>query len=538
MEQKSLWENDLRINEDFKQSAKPNGAVLGFEKQLWEAAEKLRGHMDAAEYKNVVLGLIFLKYISDQFQYKYDKLTEENALERIDPEDRHYYKDANIFWVPKEARWNYLCLYLQDKNIGQHLDYAMEAIELLNPQLKDVLPKDYSKLSLHPQQLSGVVKLISRIGFTEQKRESKDILGRAYEYFLSQFASAEGKKGGQFYTPQCVVSLLVEMLAPSYKGTVYDPCCGSGGMFVQSERFVEHHGGRAGDIIIYGQESNPKTWKLARMNLALRGLKGNLGSHWADTFHNDLHSDLEADYIIANPPFNMKEWGGERLRSDKRWLFGIPPIGNANFAWVQHFIHHLSKSGTAGFVLANGSMSSNTSNEGEIRKTLIENDLVECIVSLPGHLFYSTQISVCLWFVTRNKKNGTGFDGKLLRNRSGETLFIDVRTFGTMVDRVHRELTDEEIRKIANTYHAWRGDNNKASYKNIPGFCKSATIASIRSHKYALVPGRYVGFDKTAQSKWHISELINEVNEIEHKLKSISTSSKRAIAIVKELLNG
>lgn len=319
---------------------------------------------------------------------------------------------------------------------------------------------------------------------------SKDILGRVYEYFLSQFASAEGKKGGQFYTPQCVVQLLVEMLAP-YKGRVYDPCCGSGGMFVQSEKFIEAHGGRIGDISVYGQESNPTTWKLAKMNLAIRGIDGNLGEHHADTFHNDLHPDLKADYILANPPFNSKDWGQEQLKSDPRWKYGMPPKGNANFAWVQHFIHHLSPTGQAGFVLANGSMSSQQSGEGEIRKAIVEADLVDCIVALPGQLFYSTQIPACLWFLSRDKKNNR------FRDRRGQILFIDARNMGTLIDRVHRELTDEDIQKIASTYHAWRGDESEEDqYEDIPGFCKSADFDEIAKHGFILTPGRYVGAEE------------------------------------------
>ena len=332
-----------------------------------------------------------------------------------------------------------------------------------------------------------MIDLIGTIGLGDAENRSKDILGRVYEYFLAQFASAEGKKGGQFYTPRCVVQVLVEMLAP-YKGRVYDPCCGSGGMFVQSEKFIKEHGGRIGDISIYGQESNPTTWKLAKMNLAIRSIDANLGSDNADSFHHDLHPDLKADYILANPPFNSKDWGGERLREDKRWRYGIPPTGNANFAWVQHFIHHLAPTGLAGFVLANGSMSSNQSGEGEIRKSIVEADLVDCMVALPGQLFYSTQIPVCLWFIARDKRNGR------FRDRRGETLFINARKLGTMIDRVHRELKVDDVLKIAQTYHSWRGDKiPNQKYEDVIGFCKAATIDDIRSHNYILTPGRYVG---------------------------------------------
>ena len=460
-----------------------SAANLGFETKLWQAADALRNNMDAAEYKHVVLGLIFLKYISDAFESKHAELEAQRA-EGADPEDPDEYRAARIFWVPKEARWAHLKASAPQPAIGRVVDDAMAAIERDNPSLKSVLPKDYGRPGLDKQRLGQLINLVSDIGLGSPADRAKDILGRVYEYSLARFASAEGKKGGQFYTPSRVVRVLVEMLAP-YKGRVYDPCCGSGGMFVSSEKFIEAHSGKIGDISIYGQESNYTTWRLAKMNLAIRGIDAQIVQ--GDTFHNDRHPDLKADYVLANPPFNDSDWRGELLRDDKRWVYGIPPASNANFARVQHFVHHLAPTGLAGFVLANGSMSSSQAGEGEIRKALIEADLVDCMVALPGQLFYSTQIPVCLWFLARDKKNGR------FRDRRGETLFLNARKMGTMIDRVHRELTDDDIARIAGTYHAWRGENGAGEYANIHGFCKSATLADMRNYHHVLTPGRYVG---------------------------------------------
>jgi type I restriction enzyme M protein len=393
--------------------------------------------------------------------------------------------------VPPEARWAHLKGQARQATIGQLVDDAMTGIERDNPALKGVLPKDYARPALDKTRLGQLIDLISNIKIGDEASRAKDVLGRVYEYFLSQFASAEGKKGGEFYTPRCVVKLLVEMLEP-YRGRVYDPCCGSSGMFVQSVEFIRAHakgngnGGKAkADVSIYGQESNYTTWRLAKMNLAIRGIDGQIAH--GDTFHNDRHPDLKADFILANPPFNVSDWGGERLRDDKRWRYGMPPAGNANFAWVQHIVHHLAPAGVAGFVLANGSMSSNQSGEGEIRKALIETDLVDCMVALPGQLFYSTQIPACLWFLACERKNGR------FRDRRGHVLFIDTRKLGRMVDRTHRELTDEDIGRIAKTYHAWRSEKDAGTYADVPGFCKSATLEEIGKHGHVLTPGRYVG---------------------------------------------
>src|SRR5437867_1033233 len=457
---------------------KDTATNIGHEAKLWQMADALRKYMDAAEYKHVVLGLIFLKYISDAFEAKHAEREAQKA-QGADPEDRDEYRAQNIFWVPKEARWSHLKASAPQPTIGTLVDDAMSAIERDNPSLKGVLPKNYAQPGLDKQRLGQIINLVSDIALGSAADRARDTLGRVYEYFLARFASAEGKSGGQFYTPSHVVRVLVEVLAP-YKGRVYDPCCGSGGMFVQSEKFIEAHAGRLGDISIYGQESNYTTWRLAKMNLAIRGIDGQIGH--GDTFHNDRHPDLKADFILANPPFNVSDWGGDRLRDDKRWRYGVPPAGNANFAWVQHIVHHLAPAGVAGFVLANGSMSSNQSGEGEIRRSLTEAGLVDCMVALPGQLFYSTQIPACLWFLARDRKNGK------FRDRRGHVLFIDARQLGRMVDRTHRELTDEDVARIANTYHAWRGDKEAGEYGDVPGFCKSATLEEVRTHGHVLTP--------------------------------------------------
>ncbi|MDO8700293.1 MAG: N-6 DNA methylase [Deltaproteobacteria bacterium] len=611
-----------------------NGANVGYEAELWQMADALRGSMDAAEYKHVVLGLIFLKYISDAFEEQHEKL-EAQKSQGADPEDPDEYRALNIFWVPPEARWSHLKAQAKQPTIGQIVDDAMSGIERDNPSLKGVLPKDYARPGLDKQRLGQIIDLIANIKVGDSESRSKDVLGQVYQYFLKQFALAEGRKGGEFWTPQSVVRLLVEMLEP-YKGRVYDPCSGTGGMFVQSVRFIDAHakgngnGGKAkGAISIYGQESNYTTWRLARMNLAIRGIDAQIAH--GDTFHNDRHPDLRADFILANPHFNDSDWRGELLRDDKRWQFGKAPASNANFAWVQHIIHHLAPMGLAGFVLANGSMSSNQSGEGEIRKNIIEADLVDCMIALPGQLFYSTQIPACLWFIARDKRGqpsprtplplgegqyrgGLDFSGQLelarslrknatpaesvawellrdrrflglkfrrqhqigdyivdffcdekklvveldgpvhdtdarkpidqkrnaymkslgltvlrianqrlldsteqvlneiaqslspspygrgtrvrvngFRDRRGEILFIDARKLGVMADRTHRELTDDEITRIAQTYHAWRGETTAGKYIDVPGFCMSAKVGDIRKHGHVLTPGRYVG---------------------------------------------
>lgn len=457
------------------------------ERTLWATADKLRSNMDAAEYKHVVLGLIFLKYISDAFSDLHTKLLSgEGEYEGADAEDPDEYAANNVFFVPATARWQYIQDRAKQPEIGKFIDDAMDEIEKINTNLKGVLPKLYADPELNKARLGELIDLIGTIGFNQAGHAAKDLLGQVYEYFLGQFADAEGKKGGQFYTPSSIVKLLVEMLEP-YQGRVYDGACGSGGMFVQSEKFVLEHQGNIKDLSIYGQESNPTTLRLAKMNLAIRGIDAKI--ELGDTFLNDKHKDLKADFILANPPFNISDWSGEQLRDDTRWKYGVPPTGNANYAWLQHFLSKLSNSGTAGIVLANGSMNSNTSGEGEIRKNMIEAGVVDCMVSLPAQLFYNTMIPACLWILAKNRTNGK------FRNRSNEILFIDARNLGVMVNRRNKDLTDEsDIPKIAQTYHNWRNVNG--SYEDIAGFCKAATIEEVRNSNYVLMPGRYVGTEE------------------------------------------
>jgi type I restriction enzyme M protein len=490
---------------------------LGFEQKLWLAADKLRSNMDAGVYKHVVLGLVFLKYISDSFDEKFQELSKDK---NSDPEDRDEYTSANIFWVAKKARWPELQANAKQPTIGKIIDDAMIAIEKDNPSIKGILSKDYARATLDKKRLGELIDLIGTIGLGDKKHRSKDILGRVYEYFLGEFASAEGKGAGQFYTPRSIVRILIEMIEP-FKGRIFDPCCGSGGMFVQSEKFVEAHGGKIGDISIYGQESNDTTWRLCKMNLAIRGIDSNIQWNTQGSFHNDAHKDLKADFILANPPFNDSDWGGESLREDVRWKYGIPPNGNSNFAWIEHFIHHLAPNGVAGFVLANSSLTSKTSNENKIRESIIEEDLVDCIVYLPDKLFYNVAVPATLWFLSRNKTS------KNLRNRKNETLFIDAKNYGQMISRKHKILTNEEIEKISNTYHKWRGGEEE--YTDEIGFCKSSTLQEIRDKGYSLNPSAYVGFEtviedkKSFKNKMKIFEstLKKQFNESEQLQKTI-----------------
>lgn len=467
-------------------------------KTLWAAADKLRSNMDAADYKHIVLGLIFLKYISDAFEERQAELrrrfstptdeyfVEEAKLRSAELEERDYYTEASVFWVPESARWDTIRKQAKQPNIGKIIDDALLSIEAENAKLKGILDKRFARAQLEPGKLGELVDLISTIGFGGSAK-SKDVLGQVYEYFLGQFASAEGKKGGQFYTPASVVQVLVEIMAP-HKGKVYDPCCGSGGMFVQSERFVESHGGRFGDISIYGQESNPTTWRLVAMNLVIRGMDFNLGKEPADTFARDQHPDLRADYVLANPPFNVSDWGGEKFQDDVRWKYGSPPVGNANFAWLQHILYHLKPDGTAGVVLANNATSSGQTQEYAIRKAMVENDVIDCMVALPQQLFFNTPISACLWFL-RPSKSKPG------RKRRGQVLFIDARQLGSMETRTLRVFNEEEVKRIASAYHAWRETEGFSDYVDIAGFCKAASLEDIAENDFVLTPGRYVGTD-------------------------------------------
>lgn len=505
--------------------------IKDLEKTLWSAADKMRSNMDAAEYKHVVLGLIFLKYISDAFNELHDALLEgKGEHEGANAEDPDEYMAQNVFFVPETARWKFLQDKAKQPEIGKLIDEAMDAIERINPNLKGVLPKIYADPDLNKQRLGELIDLIGTIGFNQDGHVSKDLLGRVYEYFLGQFADAEGKSGGQFYTPASIVKLLVGMLEP-YTGRVYDGCCGSGGMFVQSEKFVKEHQGNIKDLSIYGQESNPTTLRLAKMNLAIRGIDARI--ELGDTFLHDKHKDLKADFIMANPPFNISDWSGEQLREDARWKYGLPPVGNANYAWLQHFISKLSNNGTAGIVLANGSMNSNSGGEGEIRKNMIEAGLVDCMVALPAQLFYNTMIPACLWFLSKNRTNHN------FRNRSNEILFIDARKLGTMVNRRNKELTDDDLALIENTYHNWRAvratlvvaHDNTAPYADIAGFCKAATIDEVRQNNYVLMPGRYVG---TEEEEIDLIPFENKMKTLTDKLAEQFAQGEKLQQTIKE----
>lgn len=477
------------------------------EEQLWNTANKLRGKVESSEYKHVVLGLIFLKFASDKFEARRKELIAEGKEKYL--EMKEFYNMKNVFFLPEEARWNYIMQNAKQEDIALKIDTALHTVEKNNPSLKGALPDNYfSRLNMDSSKLSALLDTINNIDTIAD--ETEDVVGRVYEYFLGKFASAEGKGGGEFYTPKSLVNLIAEMLEP-YKGKIYDPCCGSGGMFVQSIKFVESHNGSKKDISIYGQEYTATTYKLAKMNLAIRGIASNLGEVPADTFFKDQHPDLKADYIMANPPFNQSEWRGKNeLVEDPRWKgYEVPPVGNANYAWIMHMLSKLSETGTAGFVLANGSMSSNTSGEGQLRRSMIENDLVDCMIALPGQLFYTTQIPVCLWFMTKNKREDKE---KGYRNREGETLFIDAREMGSMISRVQRELTDEDLDKITRAYHAWRGEEKDGNYEDIAGFCKSASLKEIAKNDYVLTPGRYVGMAEVEDDGIPFEEKMSELS--------------------------
>lgn len=511
----------------------PATGIEDMKKTLWATADKLRANMDAAEYKHIVLGLIFLKYISDSFAGRRAelerRLTDENddyylgahALDGSDPEalnaeleDRDYYREVNVFWVPEVARWESIRAAAKQVDIGKRIDEALAAIEAENSKLKNILDKRFARVQLPDGKLGELVDLISTIGFGEDIGKARDLLGQVYEYFLGQFASAEGRRGGQFYTPASIVKTLVAVLNPHH-GKVYDPCCGSGGMFVQSEKFIEAHGGKLGDVSIYGQEANPTTWRLAAMNLAIRGIDFNLGKEPADTFVRNQHSDLRADFVLANPPFNISDWWHGSLEGDPRWVYGTPPQGNANYAWLQHMLYHLKPNGRAGIVLANGSMSSSQNSEGDIRKAMVEADVVEVMVALPGQLFFNTQIPACLWFLAKDKRHALSTAGC---DRSGQVLFIDARKLGTSVSRVQIELTDADIERIASTVAAWRGEAldegvQVNEYADIPGYCRSVTLNEIAEHGHVLTPGRYVGAEEVEDDDEAFAEKMQRLTQ-------------------------
>ena len=516
--------------------ANGNGGNLGFEAELFKAADKLRGNMEPSDYKHVALGLIFLKHISDSFEAKHAELLADYPDGAEDPDE---YSAENVFWVPKEARWSHLQANAKQPSIGKLIDEAMIAIEKRNETLKGVLPKDYARPALNAVMLGELIDLISGIALGQEKGSARDVLGRVYEYFLGQFAGSEGKRGGEFYTPRSVVRVMVEMIEP-YKGRVYDPCCGSGGMFVQSEKFALEHEGRIGDIAVYGQELNYTTWRLCKMNLAVRGIDAEIKWNSEGSFHKDELRDLKSDYVLANPPFNISDWGGDRLRDDVRWKYGAPPASNANFAWIQHIVHHLAPSGTAGVVLANGSMSSTQNGEDVIRRALIEGvngapGVVDCMIALPGQLFYSTQIPVCLWFLARDKSNGIARNAKL-RDRRGEILFIDARKLGHMVDRTRKEFSDADIAKITRAYHAWRGETEAGAYDDVSGFCKSAGLEEIKERGYVLNPGRYVGSEDVEADETPFVERFETLKQkLEAHFQAADKSSKALRALLARL---